>query len=219
MDRDTLYQQLAQIGHAASSPHRLRLLNLLGQGEKSVEQLATAIGQSVAATSAHLKVLRSVCLVETRKEGRNVFYRVAAEEMAPFWVALRRLGERVLPEVREVVRTYYSDPDSLAELSGRDLIDQVRQGRVTLLDLRPAPEYAAGHLLGARSVPAGELEEWMQRLPKRKPLVAYCRGPYCVTALESVRRMRDAGLNVRRLPLGIVEWRAAGLPVEPAATK
>lgn len=205
-----LYQHFARIGHAASNPHRLRLLGLLGQGEKTVERLAEQIGQSIAATSAHLKVLRSSCLVETRRQGRNVHYRLAGDSVSRFLLALRELGVERLPEAREVVRDYFSDRDSLVDLDARQLLDEVRNRRVTLLDVRPRDEYAAGHIPGARSVPRDELVRSLRRLPRRGRVVAYCRGPYCVSAVQAVAELREKGFNAFRLPIGVTEWKAAG---------
>ena len=214
MKKDALYQQFARIGHAVSNPHRLRILHALCQGEKTVEALAERIGQSIAATSAHLKVLRSACVVETRKEWRNVHYRLATDGVADFWLALQRLGEEVLPEVQAVVKTCLRDPDAMIEMSGRDLLRLVRHGAVTLIDLRPSDEYAAGHLPGARSVPLESLDDLITGLPKRRRIVAYCRGPYCLATIDAIAKLRRAGLSAKGLPTGILEWRAQGLPLE-----
>jgi rhodanese-related sulfurtransferase len=211
--RDALFQHFARIGHALSSPPRLRLIALLAQAEKTVERLAEQTGQSVASASAHLKVLRAACLVEARRAGRHVYYRLASESVSRFWLALRELGEAQLPEVREVVRTYFSDPESLVKLDGQELLDEVRGGRVTLIDVRPVDEYEAGHLPDARNLPFEQIEQWIAHLPRRKQIVAYCRGPYCVTAVNAVARLREHGLRAYRLPAGVAEWRAAGLPL------
>ena len=215
--RDVLYQHLARIGHAASNPHRLRLLGLLGQSEKTVERLAQQIGQSIAATSAHLKALRLSCLVETRRHGRNIHYRLASPSVSRFLLALRDLGLERLPEVREVVRDYFSDPATLIDLDARQLMREVRHGRVTLLDVRPPDEYAAGHLPGARSIPHDQLIRSLRRLPRRGRIVAYCRGPYCVTALQAVADLRHKGFKAFRLPIGVTDWTAAGEKLEVGA--
>lgn len=214
MNGQILYQHVARIGLAASNPHRLRALNLLAQSEKSVDVLADLLGLSLAATSAHLKVLRSACLVDSRKEGRNVFYRLADESVGSLLLSLRRTGERLLPEIREVVRDYHEDRDAMSQLIGEELLKRVRSGAVTLIDLRPDMEYRAGHFPGARSVPVDQLEQFIGSAGKRKPIVAYCRGPYCVAALEGVTRLREAKLNATRLEWGVLEWREAGLPLE-----
>ncbi|RYE55024.1 MAG: metalloregulator ArsR/SmtB family transcription factor [Rhizobiaceae bacterium] len=214
MNKEALYQQFARIGHAVSHPHRLRILNALCQAEKTVEALAERTGQSVAATSAHLKVLRSACLVETRKEWRNVYYRLATEGVAHVWLALQRLGAEVLPEVQAVVKTHLTDPGAMVEMSGSDLLEQVREGTITLIDLRSSDEYDAGHFPGARSIPLDVLDDLMTQLPKDRRLIAYCRGPYCLATVAAIKKLRQAGLDAKGLRMGIVEWRAEGLPVE-----
>ncbi len=212
--RDQLYEAYARIGQAAGSPRRLRLLNILAQAEKTVEALAEETGQSTAAVSAHLKVLREAHLVAGRREGRHVRYRVADDTVTRFWVALQALGEARLPQVRDTVHRYFSEPETLEPFDAWTLLGQVQRGEVLLLDLRKADEYAAGHIPGARSVPAIELESRLAELPTDRRIVAYCRGPYCVVALETVERLRAKGLEVRRLPAGIAEWQAGGHDLE-----
>lgn len=196
-----------------SSPARLAMVSLLAHGEKTVDQLAGATGQTLATASAHLKVLRGSCLVTSEKRGRQVFCRLAGDNVAKFWLALRALGEDLLPEARDVVRQLADDPDALAGLSPAELASELRHGRVTLLDLRPADEFATAHLPRARSLPASEIT--MERLaelnlPRRSRVYAYCRGPYCLMAREGTEKLRRLGIPARRLPFSVPEWISAG---------
>jgi rhodanese-related sulfurtransferase len=211
--RQVLFQQFARIGHAMSSPARLAMVSLLAHGEKSVDQLAQATGQTLATASAHLKVLRGACLVTSEKRGRQVFCRLAGDNVVQFWLALRALGEAVLPEAQEVIQQFADAPEALAELSPSELAAELRSGRITLLDLRPRDEFAAGHLPGARNLPVAEIsreEVASLHLPRRRKVYAYCRGPYCVLAREGTRKLRELGVGVRRLPFSVPEWVSAG---------
>ncbi|MCB9642620.1 MAG: metalloregulator ArsR/SmtB family transcription factor [Myxococcales bacterium] len=212
--RERLYQNFARIGQALSSDRRLRILNLLCQGEKSVEDLAEATSQSVAATSAHLKVLRQAHLVEGDKRGRYVVYNLASDEVVRFWVSLRELAAVQLPEVREAKRLFHEEPQSIAELDAPTLMERVERGDVLLLDLRESSEYTAGHLPGARSMPAEDLDTQLEALPTDQEIVAYCRGPYCVVSVDVVHRLQDKGYKARWLDAGVAEWKAAGYPLE-----
>lgn len=209
-----LYEQFATVGQALADPTRLRILNLLCQSERSVDDLAGHLDHSAANTSAHLKVLQQAHLVERRKEGRRVYYRIAGEHGLRLWLALRDMGLEELPEVREAMRLHASEPALLPDLRGPELLEKVRRGEVVLLDLRPAEEFASGRIPRARSIPYHELEGRMGELDPSVSVVAYCRGPYCVAAIKGVERLREHGLDARRLPGGIAEWRAAGMPVE-----
>jgi rhodanese-related sulfurtransferase/DNA-binding transcriptional ArsR family regulator len=211
---DRLYEQFAQMGQALADPTRLRILNLLCQAERGVDDLAEKLGHSAANTSAHLKVLQQARLVDKRKKGRRVFYRLAGERALRLWLALRDTGLAELPEVREAMRTHATEPALWPELGGEELLEKVRSGEVVLLDLRPAEEYESGHIPQARSVPFAELEDRLEELDDDRTIVAYCRGPYCVAAIKGVERLRRGGLDARRLPGGIAEWRAERLPVE-----
>ena len=211
--KDLLYEQFALTGKAVASPKRVELLELLAQGEHTVEGLARATGMGVTNTSAHLQVLRRAGLVENRKEGTQVRYRLAGDDVAAFVVALRDLARSRLAEVDRVVRDYFVSRDSLEPLGRAELIERAGRGEVVILDVRPAEEFAAGHIPGALSVPLHRLDENLSRLPKRRPIVAYCRGPYCVLAPQAVERLRARGFNARRLEDGMPEWRLAGLPV------
>jgi rhodanese-related sulfurtransferase len=214
--KDRLYAEFATIGKALASPHRLELLDLLGQGERSVDQLAHEISQSLANTSAHLQVLRQARLVEADKRGLQVVYRLAAPEVFTLWRTLRDLGTTRLAEIDRLVETYLTDRSSLAAVDLAELRRLVEDGTVTLLDVRPELEYRQGHIAGARSIPVAELERRLSELPRDREVVAYCRGPYCVYADEALQLLREQGFTVRRLEGGFPEWRAAGLPVEAA---
>ena len=212
--KDALYGQFARIGSAVSSPKRLEILDLLCQGEKSVEALAEQAALTIGNASAHLKTLRAARLVETRREGQFIFYRVADPAVCEFWLALRALGEKRLAEVRDVAREYFTDRDQLSALDKRQLLARARKGDIIVLDVRPEDEFRAGHLPFARSIPAQELERKLSSLPKSREIVAYCRGPYCVWAYEAVSLLRRKGYRASRLEDGVAEWRTAGLPIE-----
>lgn len=206
----TLYDAFSRVGKALSSSHRLRILNILSQSEMAVDELANRIGHSTANTSTHLKVLRQARLVKRRKEGKRVYYQIANENALRLWLALRDTGLSELPEVRELMDQYADEPDSLSVLDGDELIEQARRGEIILLDLRKPREYESGHLPHARSIPASELEDRIDELPRGQRIVAYCRGPYCVAEIKSAARLRERGFEVRRLHDSVLEWRAAG---------
>jgi rhodanese-related sulfurtransferase len=214
-----LYEQLARIGKATSSPKRLELLDLLAQGERPVEALADLTALSLANTSRHLQVLKEARLVESRKEGLNVFYRLAGPEVFAFIAGLRSVAENRLAELNEVVRRYLGSRDELEPVSREALTQRLRAGDVTVLDVRPSSEFEAGHIPGAVSIPIDELERRLSEVPKRKQVVAYCRGPYCVYSYQAVEILRGAGRSARRLVDGLPEWKAVGLPVETAAAE
>ena len=212
--KDRLYAEFATIGKALASPLRLELLDLLGQGERSVDELAQEAGLSLANASAHLQVLRQAHMVESDKRGLNVVYRLAAPEVFSMWRSLRDLGTARLAEVDRLVETYLTDRRSLAAVDIAELRRLLEGGRVTLLDVRPALEFGHGHIPGARSIPVAELERRLAEVPRDREVVAYCRGPYCVYADEAAQLLQQYGFKVRRLEEGFPEWRAAGLPVE-----
>lgn len=211
--KDKLYDQFARTGKAVANPRRIELLELLAQGEHTVEALTHATGMGMTNTSAHLQVLRGTGLVEGRKEGTQVHYRLAGDEVAAFIVALRDLARARLAEVDRVVRDYFIARDGLEPLTRTELVERAGRGEVVILDVRPATEFAAGHIPGALSVPLHQLDAALARLPKRRQVVAYCRGPYCVLAPQAVERLRARGFKARRLEDGMPEWRLAGLPV------
>ena len=211
--KDRLYAEFATIGKALASAHRLELLDLLGQGERSVDELAQEIGQSLANTSAHLQVLRQTRLVDSDKRGLNVVYRLAAPEVFGLWRTLRDLGSARLAEVDRLVEAFLTDRASLAAVDVDELKQVVADGGVTLLDVRPELEYRQGHIPDARSIPVEELEERLAELPRDREIVAYCRGPYCVFSDDAAQLLQTHGFRVRRLQEGFPEWRAAGLPI------
>ena len=215
--KDALYRQLARIGKAVASPQRLALLDRLANGEKPVEALAEQAQLTIKNTSAHLRVLREARLVEPRKEGQQVYYGLAEEGVATFFLALRDLAERRLAEVREVSRQYFGGRKQMTGLDRRQLLSRIRAGEVTVLDLRHESEYLAGHIPGARSVQLPELKKALHSIPKTQEVVAYCHGPYCVLSLEAVQLLSTRGYQATRLDDGFVEWAAAGLPVERGA--
>jgi rhodanese-related sulfurtransferase/DNA-binding transcriptional ArsR family regulator len=212
--KDALYEQFARLGKAVSSPKRLELIDLLGQGPRTVEALADQTGQTVANVSQHLQILRAARLVDARKEGLYVTYRVADDQVAAFFHALRSLAETRIEEVRQITRTFLEERDALEGVDADELVERVRSGTVTVLDVRPAEEFAAAHIPGAVSLPLSELKRRLDSLPKYREVVAYCRGPYCVFAIEAVELLRENGFKAVRMEEGIPEWRARGLPVE-----
>lgn len=211
--KDRLYEQFALAAKAVASPKRVELLELLAQGERTVESLAAAAGMEVANTSAHLQTLRRAQLVETRKEATKVHYRLAGDDVEVFMAALRGLAESRLADVKQVVHDYFDARDALEPLGRDELVERAENGDVVILDVRPREEFLAGHIPGARSVPLDELDAALSRLPKQADVVAYCRGPYCVLAPQAIERLQAKGFNARRLVEGLPEWRLAGLPV------
>lgn len=211
--KDEIYDQFARIGKAVASPHRLEILDLLCQGEKSVEEIAAHSRLDIKNASAHLRVLRSARLLEARRSGKNVFYRLADPAVAAFWLSLRSLAERRLAEIRAAVEGYFTGAPDLQPLDRKTLLTKARRGDIIVLDVRPADEYATGHLPGARSLPLTELKHKLSTLPRRKQIVAYCRGPYCVLSYEAVEFLRRSGFRATRLDDGVLEWAAAGMPV------
>ena len=212
-----LLGHFARIGKAVASPARLELLDLLAQGEKPVELLASQAGLSVTNTSNHLKELRNAALVATRKEGLYVHYRLADPAVHEFLRCLQDIAARQLAEVREIVNDYFVEPESLEPIGAGDLLERLRSDDVVVLDVRPEDEYAAGHVPGALSIPAGELKRRLSEVPRDREVVAYCRGPYCVLALQAVDVLRAAGYRARRMEVGLPDWHAVGLAVERSA--
>jgi rhodanese-related sulfurtransferase/DNA-binding transcriptional ArsR family regulator len=212
--KDRLYGQFARIGKALGNPHRLELLELLAQGERSVEALATESALTVANASQHLQGLRDAGLVESRKEGLFVHYRLADPTVFELCSALRTVAEKRLAELERLVREHFGDRSDPEPVSISELLERARKRAVVILDTRPAHEFAAGHITGALSVPVEELQERLRSLPKSKEYVAYCRGPYCVYADRAVEMLRANGRRARRLRDGFPEWKAAGFPVE-----
>jgi rhodanese-related sulfurtransferase/DNA-binding MarR family transcriptional regulator len=213
-----LFEEFARVGKALSSGKRLQLLEYLAQGERSVDTLATMAGLSVANTSQHLQQLRQAGLASARKEGLYVFYRLSSDSVVRLLSALRSVAQEHLAEVEKLVDLYFDSRDSLEPVPAGELLERAREGVVTVVDVRPPEEYAAGHIRGAINVPLSELAKRLHELPRDREIVAYCRGPYCLLAFDAVAQLRKAGRRARRLEDGFPEWRSAGLPVDSDST-
>src|SRR5450755_2978493 len=209
--KNQLYEQFARLGKALASPHRLELLDVLAQCERTVEGLAQETGLSVANASQHLQVLRAARLIEVRREGVSMYYRLADESVFRMWQAIRTVGEAQLAEIDRVVQAYLQDRTRLQSMDAQELLHRLSDDQIILLDVRPAQEYTAGHLPRARSIPVTELEVRLAELPADREIVAYCRGPYCVFADEAVAILRARGYRAFRLEEGLPDWRALGL--------
>ena len=211
--KNALFDALAEVAKALASGRRAEIVDLLAQGERSVEEVAAEIDQSVANTSHHLRSMARAGILTTRREGPRIFYRLAGDSVATLWAALRDVAAENVAGVEKLARAYLGDRDGLEAISRQELAARLRQGDVTVLDVRPGPEFRAGHIAGARSVPAGELRRALRSLPKNVEVVAYCRGPYCVYADDAVRELVRRGYRAQRLEDGFPEWKQAGLPV------
>jgi rhodanese-related sulfurtransferase/predicted transcriptional regulator len=211
--KDRLYAEFARIGKSLASPHRLEILEVLAQGERTVESLAAEVGLSIANASRHLQQLRQAQLVLARREGLFVHYRLAGPEVVGLMLTLRRTAEQHLAEVDRVVRDFLGERDNFEPLTPDELSRRMTNGEVMLLDVRPEQEYAAGHIAGARSLPVADLSARLAELPREQEYVAYCRGPYCVYADEAVAVLRANGLKAQRLTEGYPEWWLSGRPV------
>lgn len=215
--KDGLYEQFARIGKAVAHPKRIELLDVLCQGERSVEVLARSVALSVTNASAHLRVLRQARLVDTRRDGTRIYYRLSGEPVCDFFFAMRDLAADRYAEVAMAVNQYFDAPDHMEPIDREDLMARAAQGAVLVIDVRPREEYEAGHIPGAISVPLTELEDRLPTLPQDAEIVAYCRGPYCVLAPQAVHLLTTHGYHARRLREGLPEWRRAGLPVQTGA--
>jgi rhodanese-related sulfurtransferase len=211
--KDRVYEQLGRIGKAVASPQRLEILDLLGQGPRTVESIAQEVHLTVANTSRHLQILRGARLVETEKEGVFVRYSLANEAVADFFRSLRVLAAGRLAELDQITRQFFKEQEALEAVDRKALLARVRKGLATVLDVRPAEEYQAGHIAGAISIPLAELQDHLAELPRDQEIVAYCRGPYCVFAAQAVELLREHGFRAVRLEDGVADWRAHGLPV------
>lgn len=217
--KSKIYDQLARVGKAIASGPRLELLDLLAQAERSVEALAQASELSVTNASQHLQILHAARLIENRRDGQRIFYRLADDEVGTFWRSLRKLAETRLAEFHEAVEAYLEHKNECEAINRRELVRRLRQGSVVLIDVRPREEFEFAHIRGAVSVPIPELERWAKHIRRNQEVVAYCRGPYCVMAVEAVARLGRRGIAALRLEDGVGEWRAAGLPVEGRALR
>jgi rhodanese-related sulfurtransferase/DNA-binding HxlR family transcriptional regulator len=212
--KQALYEQFAMVAKALAHGHRLELLELLAQGERGVEALAELGGLTIANASQHLQQLRRAGLVATRKDGTRVFYRLADDAVVTLMAALRQIAARNVGEVQRVLAGYVRERDSFEPVSKEDLVRRMRKRAVTLIDVRPPEEFAAGHIPSAVNIPLRNLAQRLSELPRGKEIIAYCRGPYCVLSYEAAAELRKRGFKARRLAEGYPEWRAAGLPVE-----
>lgn len=209
-----LFEQFARVAKSLSSPNRLDLLETLAQGERPVDALSQATGMSVANTSHHLQILRDSGLVESRKEGLQVIYRLSDDQIPVLMGCISRIAERHLAEVERIVREHFEVRDALTPVGRDELMARVQAGETMVIDVRPVPEYRAGHIPGAVNIPVDELSSHLEGLPRDQEIVAYCRGPYCMLAFEAVNRLRDAGYQARRLEDGFPEWKAEKRPVD-----
>lgn len=215
--KDRLYGQLARLGKALSSPHRLEMLELLAQGERTVESLATEIGLSLANASQHLQALRQAALVESRKDGLFVYYRLADPDVFELSKVIRSVAERRLAELDRLVHEHFGNRSDAEPVPMDELLKRARSKQVVILDTRPASEYIAGHIPGALSIPVDDLQQRLKELTRGKEFVAYCRGPYCIYADRAVEILRASGRRARRIVEGFPEWRSAEFPVSEGA--
>jgi rhodanese-related sulfurtransferase/DNA-binding transcriptional ArsR family regulator len=208
-----LYRSIARVAQALAHGNRLQLLELIAQGERSVDSLAAMTGMTVANASQHLQALRQAGLVAARKGGQRVYYSVSGDDVLALCAGLRSVAEARVAEVERLVRDFVGRRDELEPIPADELLERAKQGLVTVLDVRPPEEFAAGHLPGAVNIPIDRLESELAKLPKRREVVAYCRGPYCLMSFDAVLKLRKRGWKARRLENGFPEWKAAGLPV------
>ncbi|MBL8324509.1 MAG: ArsR family transcriptional regulator [Rubrivivax sp.] len=211
--KDLLYEQVARVGKALASPKRLEMLEMLAQGEKSVDAVAGEVAIDVKLASAHLKALREARLVQSRRDGKRIVYRLSGPDVAQLGVALRQVAEEYLVELRLAVQQMMAEPDRLAKVGRKDLMAQAKRGEVVVLDVRPADEYETAHLPYARSLPLAELAHRLAELPRDVEIVAYCRGPFCLMSDEAVQLLTQRGFRARKTFDGVSEWQAAGLPL------
>lgn len=212
--KDLVFQEIAVIAQAFSSPKRLEIIDVLAQGERSVEALARQVSMTVANTSQHLQILKNARVVTNRKDGVNVIYFLTAKDVLHCWKALQALAAKRRSEIKEIVRLFFEESKSLEPIPRDELWRRLRKNEVVLLDVRPPEEYKQEHLPGAISIPLSELKKRMKELPNDREIVAYCRGPYCVLAAEAVEKLKKAGFRASRLDEGLYEWKQAGLPIE-----
>jgi rhodanese-related sulfurtransferase/DNA-binding transcriptional ArsR family regulator len=212
--KDLLYEQVSRIGKAVSSPKRLEMLEVLGQGEKTVEALSAELAIDMKLASAHLKALREARLVETTRAGKYIHYRLSGPDVSNLWVHLREVAEEHLVELRLAVEQMVAQPEKLSSMDGASLMERAKRGEVVVIDVRPQAEFDAAHLPFARSMPLSELEKRLAELPRRSEIVAYCRGPFCMLSDEALKLLRAKGYKAHKILDGVCEWQAAGLPLE-----
>lgn len=212
-----LFDAFASVGAALGSGRRAEIVDVLAQGERSVDELANEVGQSMASTSHHLRLLAKAGLARSRRDGHRVVYRLASDRVGELWAAVRDVAVRHVAEVSVLADDYLGGRDGVEQVSAAELEQRLARGEVVVLDVRPESEYRAGHIAGARSAPLPALASLAPKLPRRREVIAYCRGPYCVYADDAVRVLRDQGLKARRLDVGFPEWRRAGRPIEVAS--
>ena len=211
--KDLLYEQVARVGKALASPKRLEILEMLAQGEKAVDAVASEVSINVKLASAHLKALKEARLVQARREGKRMIYRLSGGDVAQLGVTLRQVAEEHLVELRLALQQMMAEPDRLTQVGRKELLAQAKRGEVVVLDVRPPEEFEAAHLPYARSVPLPELAQRLAELPRDVEIVAYCRGPFCLMSDEAVKLLRDHGYSARKTFDGVSEWQAAGLPL------
>ena len=214
--KQALFAEFAKVARAVAHPHRLEILEHLAQGERGVDALSVRLGLSIANASQHLQQMRRAGLVASRRDGKFILYRLADDTVLALVSSLRLVAERNIAEVDRIVRGFFNARDDMEPVSRVDLLERMHAGLVTVLDVRPADEFAASHLPGARNIPLSELEARLSELDPSHEIIAYCRGTYCVLSFEAVAKLRGHGLKARRLEEGLPEWRAAGLPLEHA---
>jgi rhodanese-related sulfurtransferase/DNA-binding MarR family transcriptional regulator len=215
--KDALFEGLSEVAKALGSGRRAEIIDLLAQGERSVEEVAGELDQSVANTSHHLRALARVGLVTTRRDGTRIHYRLASDRVGELWTAVREVAEAHVAGLERLAAAYLGDRDGVDVIDRKELAARLKERSVVVLDVRPEREFTAGHIAGARSVPIGELRKHLKALPSDSEVVAYCRGPYCVYADDAVRQLRKCGFHAARLEDGFPEWQRAGLPVASGA--
>jgi rhodanese-related sulfurtransferase/DNA-binding transcriptional ArsR family regulator len=215
--KDSLFDAFASVAQALGNGRRAEIVDVLAQGERSVDEVAGEIGQSLATASHHLRLLAKSGLVRSRRDGARVVYRLASDRVAELWAVVRDVAAYHVAEVSVLAGEYLGDREGVEQVSAAELAERLGRGQVVVLDVRPQAEYRAGHIAGAVSAPVDTLVSQMPKLPRRGEVVAYCRGPYCVYADDAVRLLRARGVPARRLDVGFPEWRRAGRPVETVA--
>jgi len=212
--KDLVFEEFAKITQAFSAPKRLEIIDVLAQGERDVESLSKQVSMTVANTSRHLQILKNARLVDSRREGVHIFYRLADDDVLNCWLKLRSLAEKRSSEIREITRMFFEQRDALQPISKEELLQRLQNEEVIVVDVRPPEEYQKAHIPGAISIPLSELKNKLSDLPQDRQIVAYCRGPYCVLSVEAMIILRNAGFQALRLKEGLPEWKVAGLPVE-----